>query len=191
MSPVDSGASSSGPTSAHKGFGERQVARLRRLRDPRDVLRSIVTKYLLPSDFFPEWLVFRTLKVSGFDVVEPCGFSGARIQTPSLTIGAGTWANRGVTIEGRGAVSIGEGVLIGPEVLMVTSTHERAVDGAVRADSPYHPVHIGNRCWIGARAIILPGVTIGDDVTVAAGAVVVSDIGPGGLYGGVPARRLK
>jgi len=174
-----------------KGFVERQVARVQRLSDPRDVLRSIVTKYFLPSDFFPEWLVFRTLKMSGFAVVEPCGFSGARIQTPSLTIGVGTWANRGVSIEGRGAVSIGEDVLIGPEVLIVTSTHERTIDGGVRADSTYEPVHIGNRCWIGARVMILPGVIIDDGVTVAAGAVVVSDIGPGGLYGGVPARRLK
>ncbi len=191
MRTVGSNTQSEGPTNARKGFVERQVARIRRLNEPRDLLRSIVTKYLLPSNFFPEWLVFRALKVSGFQVVEPCGFSGARIQTPSLTVGVGTWANRGVSIEGRGAVSIGEGVLIGPEVLIVTSTHERTSDGLVRADSTYRPVHIGNRCWIGARAMVLPGVSISDGVTVAAGAVVVCDIGPGGLYGGVPARRLK
>ena len=191
MRSIDSGAQFEGSRSAHKGFIERQTARVRRLSDPRDVLRSIVTKYLLPSNFFPESLVFRALKISGFEVVEPCGFSGARIQTPSLTIGIGTWANRGVSIEGRGAVSIGEGVLIGPEVLIVTSTHERATDGRVRADSTYQPVRIGNHCWIGARVMILPGVTIDDGVTVAAGAVVAADLGPGGLYGGVPARRLK
>jgi maltose O-acetyltransferase len=173
------------------GFVHRQVARVRRLSEPRDVLRALVTRYLLPSDFFPEWLVFRALKASGFAVVEPCGFSGARIQTATLTIGARSWANRAVCIEGRGSVVIGEDVLIGPEVLIVTSTHEHAEGERVRATSTYLPVHIGNHCWLGARVIVLPGVTIANDVTVAAGAVVASDIGPGGLYGGVPARRLK
>jgi len=171
-------------------YSSHLVAQLRRLRDPRDVLRAILTRYVLPSNLFPEWLVFATLKVAGYDVVGPCGLRGARIQTPSLSIGQGTWANWGVSIEGRGAVSIGEWALIGPEVMIVTSTHERSDDGRVQLVSTYLPVHIGSRCWIGARAIILPGVVIGEDVTVAAGAVVASNIGPGGLYGGVPARRI-
>ncbi|MHB1087367.1 MAG: acyltransferase [Acidimicrobiales bacterium] len=178
-------------TGAQNHFVGRQVARIRRLSQPRDVLREILTKYLLPSNLFPEWLIFRTLKVSGFVVAQPCGFSAARIQTPSLTVGSRSWANRGVYIEGRGAVCIGDDVLIGPEVLIVTSTHTRADGGRVRASSTYLPVRIGDHCWLGARAVILPGVTIADDVTVAAGAVVASDIGPGGLYGGVPARRLR
>lgn len=172
-------------------FLGRQVARVRRLSEPRDVLRAILTKYLLPSNLFPEWLIFRTLKASGFVVAQPCGFSAARIQTPRLTVGSRTWANRGVCIEGRGTVIIGDDVLIGPEVMIVTSTHVRADGGRVRASSTYLPVRIGDHCWLGARAVVLPGVTIADDVTVAAGAVVASDIGPGGLYGGVPARRLR
>ncbi|MHB1208790.1 MAG: acyltransferase [Acidimicrobiales bacterium] len=172
-------------------FLHRQMARVRRLREPRDVLRAIITTYLLPSDLFPQWLVFRVLKASGFRVVTPCGFSGARIQTAELTVGARTWANRGVSIEGRGSVFIGDDVLIGPEVMIVTSTHERGEGGRARATSSYLPVRIGSHCWLGARVIVLPGVSIANDVTVAAGAVVASDIGPGGLYGGVPARRLK
>ncbi len=174
-----------------RGFVRRQLARIRRLSEPRDVLRAILTRYFLPSDLFPEWLVFRTLKFSGFSVVQPCGFSCARIQTADLSVGVRSWANRAVCIEGRGSVVIGEDVLIGPEVLIVTSTHERTQGARVRSTSTYMPVRIGNHCWLGARVIVLPGVTIADDVTVAAGAVVASDLGPGGLYGGVPARRLK
>jgi maltose O-acetyltransferase len=55
----------------------------------------------------------------------------------------------------------------------------------------YHGVRIGDRCWIGARATILPGVSIGDGTVVAAGAVVTKDCEPGAVYGGVPARRLR
>ncbi|MBW4078730.1 MAG: hypothetical protein HIU84_09540 [Acidobacteria bacterium] len=190
MNRAASGARPDDPL-AGPDFLRRQMARVRRLREPRDVLRSIFTRYFLPSDLFPEWLVFRVLKASGFGVVTPCGFSGARIQTAELTVGARTWANRGVRIEGRGSVSIGDDVLIGPEVMIVTSTHERGEADRVQATSSYLPVRIGSHCWLGARAIILLGVCIANGVTVAAGAVVASDIGPGGLYGGVPARRLK
>jgi maltose O-acetyltransferase len=52
-------------------------------------------------------------------------------------------------------------------------------------------VRIGDRCWIGARATILPGVSIGDGTVVAAGAVVTKDCEPDALYAGVPARRLR
>ncbi len=174
---------------ARSSFFHRQVVRLSRIREPRDVLRLILTTYIVPSNLFPEWLVYRALKASGFLVASPCGFSGARIETTDLTVGARSWANRGVYIEGRGAVSIGDDVLIGPEVMIITSTHERVEDG-VRATASYLPVRIGSHCWLGARVLVLPGVCIGDGVTVAAGAVVARDIGPGGLYGGVPARRL-
>lgn len=53
------------------------------------------------------------------------------------------------------------------------------------------PIHIGNHVWIGARATILKGVTIGDGAVVAAGAVVNKDVPPNTLVGGVPARIIK
>lgn len=53
------------------------------------------------------------------------------------------------------------------------------------------PIQIGNHVWIGARAIILKGVTIGDGVVVAAGAVVTKDVPPNTLVGGVPAKIIK
>jgi maltose O-acetyltransferase len=157
----------------------------------REFARRVVTGYLVPSEYFPESLIFSCLRAVGLDVAEPCGLRCARLQTDDLSIGRGTWANRGLYVEGRGRVAIGAGVLIGPEVLIVTSTHERDESGAISAESSYAPVTIGDRCWIGARVVILPGVRVFDDVTIAAGAVVASDIGPGGLYGGVPARKLR
>lgn len=52
-------------------------------------------------------------------------------------------------------------------------------------------VSIGDSCWLGARATILPGVTIGEGTIIGAGAVVTEDCKPGAVYAGVPARRIR
>jgi len=52
-------------------------------------------------------------------------------------------------------------------------------------------VRIGDRCWLGARAMILPGVTVGEGTIIGAGAVVNKDCEPGAVYAGVPARRVR
>ncbi|MBQ5617563.1 MAG: sugar O-acetyltransferase, partial [Alistipes sp.] len=53
------------------------------------------------------------------------------------------------------------------------------------------PIHIGRNVWIGAGAMILPGVTIGENAIIAAGAVVNKDVAPNMIVGGVPARELR
>jgi maltose O-acetyltransferase len=55
----------------------------------------------------------------------------------------------------------------------------------------FKPVRVSDRCWLGARATILPGVTIGEGTIIGAGAVVTKDCKPGAVYVGVPARRLR
>jgi maltose O-acetyltransferase len=170
----------------------RTVGRLGGLRrDQPSVWRVLIIERLICSELLPSALVYLGLRAVGYDLSGPCGLRGARIETDRLQIGSKSWVNRGLRVEGRGPVSIGHGVLMGPQVLIATSTHERGPDGQIRLEATYLPVRIGDRCWIGARAQILGGVVVGNDVTVAAGAVVVADIGPGGLYGGVPARRIK
>jgi maltose O-acetyltransferase len=52
-------------------------------------------------------------------------------------------------------------------------------------------VHIEDRCWIGTRAMIMPGVTIGEGTVIGAGALVTKDCDPGAVYIGVPARRVR
>jgi acetyltransferase-like isoleucine patch superfamily enzyme len=165
--------------------------RLLAQKGPREVARVVFCEHVLSWDVFPESLIHASLRALGVDVATPSGLKGARIQTRDFSIGKRTWVNRGLYAEGEGRITIGEGTLIGPEVMIITSTHARDERGLVDPHATCAPVRIGDRCWIGARVTIVPGVSIGDDVTVAAGAVVASDIGPGGLYGGVPARRLR
>jgi acetyltransferase-like isoleucine patch superfamily enzyme len=76
------------------------------------------------------------------------------------------------------------------QALFVTSTHDLLDTGRYGA-ARGEPVRIGNRCWIGARAVVLAGVTICDDVVVAAGSVVTRSIDQPGIYAGVPARLVK
>jgi maltose O-acetyltransferase len=122
----------------------------------------------------------------GVSGLERCWF-----QSAAVTLGAETYVNAGCWFEGHGRIDVGSHCLLGPEVLILTSSHRRGVDGRVARESAYEDVSIGDRCWIGARAVVLPGVTIGDDVVIAAGAVVSRDCESGHLYGGVPARRIR
>jgi len=112
---------------------------------------------------------------------------------PRVWIGAGVRLGRGVALRaGRGArLVIGDGVAIGQHVLFTTNSHasghplRRA--GALVAE----PIRIGHGAWIAARAVLLPGVTVGDGAIVTAGAVVTRSIPAHTMAGGVPARPIK
>lgn len=107
-----------------------------------------------------------------------------------VTIGAGTSVNRGVEFfpdfQNSNRIVIGERCYIAPNVRLHAAGHDledltQHVGGDIR---------IGDDVWIGAAAIILPGVTVGDRAVVAAGAVVTRDVPDGVLVGGVPARPI-
>lgn len=108
-----------------------------------------------------------------------------------MKIGQGTFVNYGCMFNTTAPITLGQNCDIGMNVLFVTSSHElgpaerRA--GAATAD----PIEIGDGTWIGANAVILPGVTVGAGCVIAAGAVVVRDCDANGLYAGVPARKVR
>jgi maltose O-acetyltransferase len=103
----------------------------------------------------------------------------------------GSFINAGCWFEGNGRIDIGCNCMMGPKVMVLTSIHALGSEGGVARQSEPRDVTIGDGCWLGARAMVMPGVTIGPGVVVAAGAVVTEDCDPGGLYAGVPARRLR
>lgn len=134
-------------------------------------------------------LVHRRL---GLDVGDVGIRSGCRFSGPHVVIGDGTWIHHGVFIDAEHAiVRIGESVGIGPEAMLLTSSHDVGPPSRRGGPTRYLPVTVEDGCWIGARAIILPGVRVGAGCVIAAGAVVVADCAPNGLYGGVPARRIR
>lgn len=88
-------------------------------------------------------------------------------------------------------VIIGDDVLMGPQVLIYTSNHgTRAGTPMRQQELEIAPVRIGNDVWIGARCIILPGVTIHDGAVIAAGAVVTKDVPANTIVAGVPAKPI-
>lgn len=83
------------------------------------------------------------------------------------------------------------GVALGPGVLVTSASHVMSSPRRRQGPVEPRPVRIGRGAWVGARAVILPGVTVGAGCVVAAGAVVTKDTEPDTLYGGVPARPLR
>jgi maltose O-acetyltransferase len=160
--------------------------------DARLALRWLRRGHLVTSPLLPLAVRRALLRLGGVQLgamvygLERCQFESARV-----SIGAGSFVNAGCWFEGYGRIEVGRDCLIGPQVLILTSTHRIGPDGEVARAGEQLDVVIGDGCWIGARATILSGVRIGAGAVVAAGAVVTGDCEAAGLYGGVPARRLR
>lgn len=107
----------------------------------------------------------------------------------NITIGKDVFINSGCHFQDQGGIEIGDGVLIGHNVVLATINHD--LDPGENRKNHYAPVKIGNHVWIGSNATVLPGVTIGDWAVVAAGAVVTQGVPPLTVVGGVPAKVLK
>ena len=108
-----------------------------------------------------------------------------------LTIEDHAFINAGLTAELGGDVSIGSWVRLGPDVMILTTSHEIGPPDRRSGRSQIGSVHVGDGAWIGARVVVMPGVTIGAGSVVAAGAIVTRDVAPNTLVGGVPARPIR
>lgn len=109
-----------------------------------------------------------------------------------ISIGKNVTINEGSTIVGFGGLKIGNDVLIGHRVSIITSTHEFSDPKRnIRSQGLVaKAIKIGNDVWIGAGSTILCGVEIGDGAIVGAGAVVTNDVASYSIVGGVPAVRI-
>ncbi len=121
---------------------------------------------------------------AGTSVQLGCHFLNGR----KVFLGERTVVNFGCLFDGRKySIWVGDDVSIGPEAAILTLGHDpQSADFADQGGD----VNIGNRVWIAYRAIVLPGVTVGDGAVVAAGAVVVHDVEPFTIVAGVPARKV-
>lgn len=107
----------------------------------------------------------------------------------NITIGKDVFINSGCHFQDQGGIQIGDGALIGHNVVLATINHD--LNPEENRKNHYAPITIGAHVWIGSNATILPGVTLGDWAVVAAGAVVTQDVLPRTVVGGVPAKVLK
>ncbi len=107
----------------------------------------------------------------------------------NISIGKNVFINTGCSFQDRGGIIIGNGSLIGMNVSIATLNHGLPLE--TRGTTTPSPVVIGENVWIGSNATILPGVTIGDNAVVAAGAVVSKDVPSNTVVAGVPAKATK
>lgn len=106
-----------------------------------------------------------------------------------ISLGKNVFINHACSFLDLGGIVIEDDVMIGPRVNITSEDHP--VDVATRKTLVPTVVVIKKNAWIGAGATILPGVTVGENSVVAAGAVVRKDVPPNTVVGGVPARVIK
>jgi len=106
-----------------------------------------------------------------------------------ITIGKNVFINHACSFLDMGGITIEDNVLIGPKVNLITENHD--LNPGDRKTLICKPIVIKYNAWIGAAATILPGVTIGENSVVAAGAVVTADVPPNVIVGGVPAKYIR
>jgi acetyltransferase-like isoleucine patch superfamily enzyme len=111
----------------------------------------------------------------------------------SIRLARRVWLGPYVVIYGHGGVEIGEHTLVSMHAAILSSNHSIPAMGTLIRDVPDKllPTKIGRDVWIGANAVILGGVTIGDGAVVAAGAVVNRDVAAGAVVAGVPAKVVR
>ena len=157
----------------------RTARRLTRLYNSSDETESVRRKELLQELFG---------RVGPKVEIEPpfhCDY-GQHIEAED-----GLYMNFGCVVLDCSKVSIGRDVMFGPYVQVLTAYHP--LDPQQRTSGPElaAPIRIGHRAWIGAGAILCPGITIGDDTVIGAGSVVVKDIPSRVVAAGNPARVLR
>lgn len=108
-----------------------------------------------------------------------------------VRFGKNVYANFGLTLVDDTVITVGDGTMFGPHVVLATAAHP--LHPALRGQGLQYnlPVHIGKNCWLGAGVLVMPGVSIGDNTVVGAGSVVTKDLPPDVVAVGNPCRVLR
>lgn len=148
-----------------------------------------------PGIPFSRWLVnflfqrvFRLNSAVPFQV----NFTSIIVIGNGIVVGRNVWKSLALSgncyIQGGNGVNIGDDTILAPGIKIISANHDPEDLTAWLKTSP---IRIGSRCWIGANAVILPGVEIGDDCIIGAGAVVTKSIPSGSVAAGNPARVIR
>jgi maltose O-acetyltransferase len=146
---------------------------------PSFTLRRLWYQHVLGASFGPQ---------AGIHLNCYVWFYGpGQVRRDGFRLGAYSRINRGCCLDVRGGLDIGDNVSISPEVMILTASH-RVDDPEFRVEN--RPVVIEDHVWIGSRATVLPGVTLGRGCVVAASAVVTRNVPPLAIVAGIPAREV-
>lgn len=142
-----------------------------------EIFQAVISQKILRYNSHVPWPVHISSVVTS---VEKIKFTGRTITPLGFS--------NGCYIQSINGIEIGENVWIGPGVKIISANHN--IDNL---QTPVHdaPIIIGDNCWIGANAVILPGVVLGMSTVVGAGAIVTKSFPNGGVIVGNPAKRIK
>lgn len=153
---------------------------------------DLILNTIAASSFTPRIFRWKIYKAFGIKTEAISIYPGCYIKTKNLTVGGGTFINRGCFFDNVSEIVLEENCSVGMEVMFCTSTHiVGSEEKRASSQTIGLPIKVGKGTWIGTRAIILPGVTIGSGCIIAAGSVVTKDCKENGLYAGAPAKRVK
>lgn len=159
------------------------------MRDALELARRITGK--LNTEYHTPQEALDLLRQLGAEI-DP----SAEIRTPFytdfgkfITVGKNVFVNNACTFMDRGGITLEDDVKIGPRANLITENHD--LDPAKRRTLISNGILVKRNVWIGAAATILPGVTIGENSVVAAGAVVTKDVPPNTIVAGVPAKAIR
>ncbi|WP_296150635.1 sugar O-acetyltransferase [uncultured Flavobacterium sp.] len=163
-------------------------SQMSRLRDEAFAVKEMLVQMNTSST--PEEITQLLSRILGKEVQDVTVFTPIYINYgKSISIGKNVFINFDCTFLALGGITIEDDVLIGPKVSLITENHP--TNPQERKGLIAKPIHIKRNAWIGANAILLPGVTIGENAIIAAGAVVSKDVPDNVIVGGIPAKIIK
>ncbi|HEX9997723.1 MAG TPA: sugar O-acetyltransferase [Abditibacterium sp.] len=109
----------------------------------------------------------------------------------NIFLGQNFYANFGVVMLDCAEIRIGDNVLLGPNVQLYAAHHPLSPEDRLSTRELASPITIGNNVWIGGNAIVLPGVSIGDNSVIGAGSVVTKDVPANAVAAGNPCRVIR
>lgn len=168
-------------------------------RGIRDLIVIASEEYIVPlfrnlpgiEGMFLRWLLYKLLfkRIGKLGII----YRGVYfLNTSKLVIGNNLTINIGALIDARGGIEIGDNVMIGPNVVIVSFDHNiHDLSQPMQCAEPiYKKIIIGNDVWVGANAVIKCGVKIGNGAVVAAGSIVTKDVEEFSIVAGVPAKKI-
>jgi maltose O-acetyltransferase len=180
-------------TTDRKRFADRPRRLFWRFR--QFIMRDLLINGLCGSIMVPQGFRRAAARAWGADIDATCRFrQGNRFDSNLVSFGENTWVAECAFRNPGAGVTLERHVCVGFGSTFITRTHPIGPsDLRCGHETPGIdlPIVVGEGSWLGAGVTVLPGVTIGNGCVIAAGAVVDKDCEPNGLYGGVPARRLR
>lgn len=161
-----------------------------------NLLLADLTLKFIPA-FVGGRLRVKILRIAGFRIGEKSvimgkpRFIGSGNFVKNLKVGRLAFVNVDCFFDLAAPIMIGENVSIGPQAMFITGAHEIGDEDNRCGGLEPRPIIIGDGVWLGARCIVLPGVSIGRGAVVAAGAIVTKDVPANTMVAGVPARVMK